>query len=1467
MFKLNSALRGVLPVVALVGGFAAQDVQAGCDQYHGQCLGTVHFLAPSEWSAVYLGSLNKNGDGVAKLNPATGYYDYDLSGLQACDFGLNDKTYFNIGNGKVPTHYITSNWVTRNGQQGSVYTNDRNNFTCPGAGKEMWVLEDVHKLGSTVIKYAKPDLKTFRVQLPGEKDWLASMPVISFDNGATSQPLFVDPDRCGWFYYSFLDEPIPDGAIIFLDDDPDAVFGLGGADDVTPIPLKSFFEDNGADVIFMTQDGDIDVIDPEVEDENACGYGLAAVIYDTDATKHPNFSCYGGCGGGAKEEAAEACLGIRPGIVQETLGPDNKPRRSSSGNGPTCFPSEDRFNELFNETMNVNEMSCFNMPFTRAKDGKWEFDSDNFVSPGGTTKGGFYPVDLVTDADITAAGGHPWASANSGPRTKRGADGPVAVKAEYAKLDPVEGAPLIDLFCNGPGWKGGKDCKGLFVSDGETEANVWDWKQEWNGNKRNQHFCFESHSKFVYKPGQKFSFRGDDDIWVFIGGKLAVDLGGTHLASPGYVDLSIITDKNGKKLNPGDTYPIDIFFCDRRTTMSNVRIKTNMYIKQSTGLDASGKKNSDGSTSYNICWTKSGSGTCADLAMGSASGESVEEHACGAEIASKGITLKYSITNRANETIKGAENMVGGKGKVYFGGIDLNDPFNPKVNVNKITGLGPGSYRLVITAVEKSGKESKTYISFRIKGNLDVLTMNATYSPQKGDEVSKFYAAGSKWTFVNKALAGTRVPIYISAPDDQGGIDLLSAADQNYTLKVGAGVSVYRKANDKTALKTPYNGTVDSTGVDTLWITLPLDALGENPYATATATVRSKVANINFYAPKLVFAEPTEFDSTGAPSKWKQPFANDPDKDADGEEYFHWVGSAVDLYLLVLDPTRNDAICTTCSYLKVSDLGSSSKVKVDVSEDPTTGAQFVNGVAIVVVQAAIPYEAPNSAEIVVGTLSNKSIKATHGNMHFYKPPVPYPLLVEVFDTKGPTQNGFIIPEPYFSETTRYADGKADSIAIVYDRAIPEDSLPTFICLNYDEDNQKIINPNKIKDGSSNLFISNQPRDTSKTCSMTFDGSMIKKAYKKGSNILSFVADSSYSSKIKTSVNKENKVYSYAKFMWRGKESRQSFDQLLSDRMAPVIIGASVEAGSKSNVMSINLSEYAIVTGKVDSTEVFSYYLNSASQMTADKRFRNPVALNGPTMNTPGNSYVISYVNTDANPAPHLGDYIRFRADSWMWSDTVTYDTELDTLLPADVVKARADKHWNSPTNYNSTARMPSAWVMVQGASATDITCTGYGYPSKEKLHEGKIGGADFIPLQYGLDDVQKDSKYENTVGCIVKPSMSSLIDKYYPDEDVDPSTVYYQYEADYFTNLGNFVAHDEKKIFCNDKTYFPSGDCRGDTQHYNLLITWNMISDKKRLVGTGAYIAKISSFIKVGAYGKKAKQEETHVWGVRRVKK
>lgn len=96
------------------------------------------------------------------------------------------------------------------------------------------------------------------------------------------------------------------------------------------------------------------------------------------------------------------------------------------------------------------------------------------------------------------------------------------------------------------------------------------------GNALRQNFLFttEIHVQFGYARGQTFTFRGDDDLWIFINGKLALDLGSLHAAVTGTIDFDAQATALG--ITPGRTYTMDIFHAERHTDGSNFKVTTNI---------------------------------------------------------------------------------------------------------------------------------------------------------------------------------------------------------------------------------------------------------------------------------------------------------------------------------------------------------------------------------------------------------------------------------------------------------------------------------------------------------------------------------------------------------------------------------------------------------------------------------------------------------------------------------------------------------------------------------------------------------------------------------------------------------------------------------------------------------------------------------------------------------------------------
>ena len=654
MRSFKTLITTIASCTALSASFAWADLK-NSEASGDVCSPKIHFNIPNSWDNAYLIIGN-----TAIAFPRPKLQDNGWTTIDLASAKTNDDVYFYI-NGVNKNDCNDGKCATKNGVNVKPNNARTEGFSCKDVGTEgeIWIQEhpDVSKKGQVYVTTQKPNIKEFYVFMPDNWTWKASTPIIEEDG--KPREMQVDTEHCGWYFRRYIDEPLPQNVIIYSKNDPNKkrVIGMGGekalneGNTAEPIALSDLFElfeqspDYYGAVYFLAEESQADALGGDTYGWSAtrpsgavgnCSFITAFIIYDTDASLHPSFSCWGQGGEGCqaasgtaaqgvdKQTALKAindCMGVTTGIVESTLDKTTKKPKLSAA-GKKCFIDEKYFNQLFNYTEGVNEMSCYDMSFTRTNNGKWEFDSDNITSYGLKTlvQGGFYPVEATEDRDLFYADSQqkPLPAA----RTKRTAEGPVYWGPELRKTDPTEQLPIINLFCNGAGWDKGFNCNGLFADGESTEsfvkeklnldqqACVFGWScddevsapegwpvfaigtetkaaqganathrwtsevgKEGNGG-RNQHFCAETHATFRFNKGLNFSISGNDDIWVFIDNKLAIDIGGTHLTAPGYVDL----DKFMPNAIVDSLYDIDIFTCDRRTTSSNLSINTNIVL-------------------------------------------------------------------------------------------------------------------------------------------------------------------------------------------------------------------------------------------------------------------------------------------------------------------------------------------------------------------------------------------------------------------------------------------------------------------------------------------------------------------------------------------------------------------------------------------------------------------------------------------------------------------------------------------------------------------------------------------------------------------------------------------------------------------------------------------------------------------------------------------------------------------------
>ena len=234
---------------------------------------------------------------------------------------------------------------------------------------------------------------------------------------------------------------------------------------------------------------------------------------------HPDFNTYGGCSRTGYVDAVIDTLGDAD-VVNF---PNDNRTPKLLNRVANCYESIDRFNQWYNDRdATINRSFLYDLVFHR-NGVMYEYANSNF-----------FPLDNDS------------------------------------------------LTTNDPGLPGQKITRPLKGANTTTFGHLN--LNDANLAKHNFGFTTEFHATFTYiaadatHPAQVFNFTGDDDVWVFIDGKLKIDLGGVHSALTQGITLDNATATAMGLVN-GKPYILDFFLAERHITQSNCRITTSLVLE------------------------------------------------------------------------------------------------------------------------------------------------------------------------------------------------------------------------------------------------------------------------------------------------------------------------------------------------------------------------------------------------------------------------------------------------------------------------------------------------------------------------------------------------------------------------------------------------------------------------------------------------------------------------------------------------------------------------------------------------------------------------------------------------------------------------------------------------------------------------------------------------------------------------
>jgi fibro-slime domain-containing protein len=238
---------------------------------------------------------------------------------------------------------------------------------------------------------------------------------------------------------------------------------------------------------------------------------------------------------------------------------------------------------------------------------------------------------------------------------------------------------------NNQGWQSATVCAAPLAASCTGATGQPTWCTQCTGN--NYSFTSELRYPFTFAGGESLNFTGDDDVWVFVNGQLAVDLGGLHSKLAGSVTLDT-AHATQFGLTVGGMYQIAVFQAERHTTASNYKLTLGGFvhaISQCTSVCGDGIVTSNEACDLGTAKNTGQYGTCnSDCTLAPYCGDSIKQ------------SPPEQCDDGSNTTLYDASHVACGPGCTtphYCGDANVDGAYGElcdKGSANSNTAYGPG---------------------------------------------------------------------------------------------------------------------------------------------------------------------------------------------------------------------------------------------------------------------------------------------------------------------------------------------------------------------------------------------------------------------------------------------------------------------------------------------------------------------------------------------------------------------------------------------------------------------------------------------------------------------------------------------------------------------------------------------------------------------------------------------------------